>query len=149
MPAVRNRLLEPRELSAHPVDVGLRTEAAVAEALLRRGHTVLFPRGENQRYDMLVDLDGTFLRIQCKTGRLRRGAVEFSTQSVRCNMTTVLTRGYRGEVEYFGVYCPDNGRIYFVPIEEASLAVCLLRVDPPINGQAKRIRWAADYELAA
>ena len=43
-------------LSVHPVDVGLRTEAAVVAELLRRGVRVLQPRGVNQRYDLVLDL---------------------------------------------------------------------------------------------
>jgi hypothetical protein len=73
-----DELLEPRTLSDHPVDVGLRTEAIIAGALVRMGHRVLLPFGTNQRYDMVVELDGRFLRCQCKTGRLRGGAVCFS-----------------------------------------------------------------------
>ena len=149
MVVASNPLIAPRELSSHPVDVGLRTEVAVADALLRRGHTVLFPRGENQRYDLVVDLDGSFLRIQCKTGRLRRGAVEFNTKSVRVNTQATFVRDYRGQVEYFGVFCPQNGRVYVVPIEQACVGTCLLRVDPPANGQLKHVRWAVEYEIPA
>jgi hypothetical protein len=43
------------------------------------------------------------------------------------------------------IYCRETGGIYAVPIEEATGGH--LRVDPPVNGQAKRIRWASDYEL--
>ena len=87
--------------------------------------------------------------MQCKTGRLRRGAIKFSTRSVRVNTRGAYTRGYEGEVEYFAVYCTETHGVYLMPIEEATVAAGSLRVDPPLNNQAKRIRWAADYELAA
>ena len=41
----------PPKPSSHPVDVGLRSEAAIVEALLKRGYSVSVPRGQNQRYD--------------------------------------------------------------------------------------------------
>jgi hypothetical protein len=50
------------------VDVGLRTEAAVVAHLLRRGVKVLQPNGFNHRYDLVLDLDGEFVRAQIKTG---------------------------------------------------------------------------------
>src|SRR6266545_578658 len=99
-PSVSNRLQLP-QLSSHPVDVGLRTEAAILAELVRRGYQVLIPFGTNQRYDLVLDMDGEFVRAQCKTGRLRKGCVLFNTQSVRTNTTGWLTRGYRGEAELF------------------------------------------------
>jgi PD-(D/E)XK endonuclease len=47
------------------------------------------------------------------------------------------------------VYCPDTDRVYALDIEEVASSHCVLRVDPTANGQAKRIRWAADHELPA
>ncbi len=45
------------------------------------GYELLVPFGENTRYD-LVFFDGSrFARVQCKTGRLRDGAVIFRTSS--------------------------------------------------------------------
>jgi hypothetical protein len=72
------RLPKPK-LTNHPVDIGLRTEAAIGSELTRRGYAVLVPWGVNQRYDLVLDLGGEFLRAQCKTGRLSDGAVGFYT----------------------------------------------------------------------
>jgi PD-(D/E)XK nuclease superfamily protein len=58
-------------LSTHPVDVGQRSEAAILAAFVERGFEVLLPWGTNHRYDMVLDLGDRFLRVQCKTGRLR------------------------------------------------------------------------------
>jgi hypothetical protein len=134
-------------LSSHPVDVGLRTEATITAELLRRGFRVLTPCGANQRYDLVIDLDGEFVRVQCKTGRLRQGVVYFSTQSTQSNTRRCLLRGYRGDVELFVVHCPLNGRFYAVPVDEAPAGRMSLRIRPSMNGQARRVRWAADYEL--
>src|SRR5918992_5967455 len=73
-------LLQPPEnLSRHPVDVGERSEAIIFAELVKRGHQVLIPHGTNHRYDIVIDVGGRFLRAQCKTGRLRRGVIEFAT----------------------------------------------------------------------
>ena len=52
-------------------DVGEISEGMVLAALLRARKIVLRPFGDNQRYDLVVDEDGTFVRIQCKTARLK------------------------------------------------------------------------------
>jgi PD-(D/E)XK endonuclease len=114
----RHRLKAP-EPSSHPVDVGLRTEAAILSELIRRGYEVLVPFGTNQRYDLVLDIEGQFVRVQCKTGRLRRGVVIFSTKSTRSNSRSSFTLSYDGDAEDFLVYCPDTGRIYAVPVDDA------------------------------
>ena len=111
------------------------------------GHCVFLPIGQNQRYDLVVEVDGQFLRCQCKTGRLRNGSVRFSARSVRSNRKRIEFRGYEGEVDYFLVYCEDTDDVYAIPIEEVRKTGCHLRVDAPTNNQQRRIRWASEYRL--
>jgi hypothetical protein len=135
--------------SSHPVDVGQRSEAAVLAAFVKHGYRVLTPFGVNQRYDFVLDQDDRFLRVQCKTGRLRDGVILFGSASTRVNTRRTFRRTYAGEIDPFAVYCPDLGRVYVVPFEEAAKTDARLRVDPAVNNQVRRIRWAADYELPA
>lgn len=110
---------------------------------------MLEPRGFNHRYDLVLDLDGDFIRAQCKTGRLRNGVIVFNSESVRCNTKTAHRRGYVGDADVFLVHCPDVQGIYAVPVAEASRSHMTLRVEPTANCQAKGVRWAADYALPA
>ena len=98
MEAADSKRLPAPEPSTHPVDVGLRTEAAIVSELVRRGYQVLIPFGTNQRYDIVLDIGGGFVRAQCKTARLRNGVIRFSTRSVRSNTRGNFFRSYRGEV---------------------------------------------------
>lgn len=117
--------------------------------LVKRGDTVLTPFGVNHRYDLVLDCGGTSTRAQCKTGRLRNGAVRFRTQSVRCNSRRAYIRGYAGEIDVFLVYCAETGGTYAVPVDEARQSEGALRVAPARNGQTRGIRWATEYELPA
>jgi hypothetical protein len=145
----RVRRLPAPEPSRHPVDVGARTEAIILAELVRRGYRVLLPFGTNQRYDLVRELDDTFVRVQCKTGRLRNGCVVFNAQSIRSNTERAIRRDYKGEIELFVVCCAETRRLYAVPIEDATRTQGTLRIDPPGNCQQKRVRWARDYELPA
>jgi hypothetical protein len=69
----------------HPVDVGQRSETAILAEFVKRRFVVWLPWGVNSRCDMLLDTGDRLFRIQCKTGRLRKGSVHFRAQSVRCN----------------------------------------------------------------
>jgi hypothetical protein len=106
------------------------------------------PFGVNHRYDFALDLGDRFLRVQCKTGRLRGGRIVFKAQSSRTNTRRpAQLRSYHGEIDLFAVYCVDTDRVYAIPVDEATRTEASLRVRPASNGQRKRIRWAEDYLL--
>ncbi len=136
-------------LTSHPVDVGHRAEAAILAELVKRGYRVLLPFGVNQRYDLVLDCDGRFLRAQCKTGRLREGVIQCSTQSIQSNTRGTRWRSYTGDIDLFIVYCPQNDSVYVIPADEVPSREMYLRVNPPRNRQDKRVRWAKDYKLPA
>jgi hypothetical protein len=115
---------------------------------MSRGYRVLTPLGFNHRYDLVLDCGGVFIRVQCKTGRLRNGVILFAARSTRCNMKSIRTKSYAGEADLFMVYCRETGGIYAVPVEHVKATGGCLRVAPTANGQTKRIRWASDYALA-
>jgi hypothetical protein len=125
------------------------SRAQIIAALALQGKAVLVPLTEGRRYDLVIEEEGRFFRVQCKTGRLIQGAVRFYPCSVdsRSQPGRCVRKGYVGEVEFFGVYCPDNGKCYLVPVDEAPERGCHLRVDAPRNGQKTRIRWAEDFEI--
>jgi hypothetical protein len=94
-------------------------EQAIVLALMKAGKTVLRPVSNGLRYDLVVDnLDGTFARIQCKTGTLKcdRGVIRFRPRSADARRPNGVP--YHGQIDMFGVYCPQNGQVYFVPIED-------------------------------
>jgi PD-(D/E)XK endonuclease len=134
----------------HPKDIGDRTTLAVMLALRMAGLTVLIPFGENSRYDLVFEDDQRFTRVQCKTGRLRAGAVVFKTTSSYAHHRSpqALRRGYQGQIDCFGVYCPETGGVYVVPIAEVPGTCARLRVDPALNGQQESTHPAEKYEFA-
>ena len=110
---------------------------------------MLIPFGVNHRYDLVLDLGEKFVRVQCKTARIEGSCVKFSCQSVRSNTKNTLSRDYRGDADLFVAYCPQNDRVYAVPVEDAGRTQIMLRLSPPANNQRLGVRWAADYELPA
>jgi len=120
-------------------------------ALRLGGFAISVPFGENTRYDLLIDNGSRVTRVQCKTGRLRKGAVVFRTCSSYAHHPNpkVVRRDYAGQIDEFAVFCPELGTVYLVPLEDVSTRACAqLRVDPPRNSQYRRIRLAAQYEIA-
>lgn len=97
----------------------------------------------------MLDTEQGFVRVQCKTGRLSRGCLTFSTRSVRSNQRGSFTKSYAGEIDLFAVHCEALDRVYAVPVEVAPRGECSLRIEPTANNQERKVRWAADFEVPA
>jgi len=128
------------------------TETKILSRLTELGHYCLIPWGNDRRYDIAVDNGGKLERIQCKTGRYnqKKGIVEFptvSTYHARNSDGSHIRKGYHGEADYFGVYCPELQTIYLVPVSVAARGYGVLRVVPSKNGQVKGVLLAEDYIL--
>lgn len=129
-----------------PKTVGENSEAQVIAAMLRADEVVLIPFGDNQRYDLVLDRQGTFVRVQVKTGRIREGAIRFATASSGSTTGHRTRLTYQGAADIFAVYCPENDKCYVVPVDECGKCEHALRIQPPRNSQRRGIRLAEDYE---
>jgi len=135
----------------HPKAIGDRTTLVAMLALKSAGYAVLLPFGENTRYDLVIDDGERLARVQCKTGRLRGGAVRFATCStyVHHRRPVAPRRDYQGQIDFFAVYCPESEAVYLIPIDDIPTRVQgALRVAPPLNNQSANVRFASDYEIA-
>jgi hypothetical protein len=134
----------------HPKAVGDRSMLAIMAAFQEAGYGLYVPFGENTRTDLVLENGDGLIRVQCKTGRLRSGAVRFSVCSCYGHHRNPgqARRDYQGQVDAFAVYCPETSGVYVVPIEAMPARTQgALRVDPPRNNQRWNIRYAADYEI--
>ena len=131
--------------------IGEVSEAAVLTAFLKHDKVVLLPFGNGQRYDLVLDEGAAgFVRVQVKTGKLdaQGETLSFSVRSIQVHTGGKGTaRAYHGEADLFAVYCPQNGRVYVLPVSEAGTGTVTLRLSPPRNNQTSGVRWAKDYEL--
>jgi len=127
-------------------DKGNICEAMVLAALIREGHHVLVPFGDNLRYDLAVDVNGNLIRIQCKTARPVEGGIQFKT----CSSQVHRGKGclnYNNQAEYFGIYSPTTSECHLVPVKLCGGYQCTLRITTPKNRQKKFVRYAAQYKL--
>jgi len=133
----------------HAKDIGDGSLLAIMAAFRAEGLAMYLAFGENTRSSLIIEAGDRLARVQCKTGRLRGGVVFRACSSYGHHRNPLTARrDYQGQVDAFAVYCPETAGVYLVPIADLSVHVeAKLRVDPPRNGQRKRIRLAADYEI--
>ncbi|UBF23231.1 PD-(D/E)XK nuclease [Haloarcula tailed virus 2] len=99
---------------------GLISEHAVKLFAVKNGYTVLEPTGV-ERYDIVLEKDAEFTRVQIKTGRVKSSNVAdyiaFTSQS-RTPYATEAGQGYsREDADLFAVYTPELDSIHWVPVE--------------------------------
>ena len=130
--------------------IGDISEAAIITRFLQLGYVVLTPHGGNQRYDLVIeDTDGQFWRIQCKTARIEDNGtvVAFDTANHNYALKNKQWRHYRGQCDYFAVYCEEFDKVYLVPVDQVGTTSAALRLTTRKNNQEKNTLWAKDYEL--
>ena len=133
-----------------PSQKGAAAEAAIAAATIQLGYTVLRPLCEGGRYDLMIDLDPDLLRVQCKWAHSLNGVLVANLSTNRLTPNGYVSTTYTSsQVDAIGVYSADLERCFLIPIAEVAEGRAIhLRFSPPRNNQARRIRWANDYEFA-
>lgn len=129
-----------------PKEKGNLTELQCLTAFYERGYKVSIPYGENCRYDFILDVNNTLLRIQVKTSKfVSEECFSFATDSTRVNSQGSIRKRYtKEEIDYFATFY--LGKCYLVPVEECNNTK-KLRFCYPSTGQKKYISLAEDYEL--
>jgi hypothetical protein len=91
--------------------------------------------------------------VQCKTGWLSKDGetITFNTASnhyhYKGGRTTNARRNYRGQIEYFAVYSPDNDKVYLIPVDHVGTTQANLRLVETRAKNQHGIRMTGDYEL--
>jgi hypothetical protein len=135
----------------HPKAVGDRSTLAIMLALQAVGYDIYTPFGENTRCDLIVDDGSSIKRVQCKTGRIRDGSINFKVCSSYAHHPNPKSRfrSYKGEVDAFAVFCWQTAGVYLVPMHDLKPnREAALRVTPPLNNQRSGVRFASTYLVA-
>lgn len=124
------------------------TELKIMLAFIEKGYSVSIPYGDCDRYDFVVDINGRFYRIQCKTSRTEDdgASIRFCCRSTYRREGHIAHHNYsENEIDFFATFW-DN-KVYLVSVNECH-SDKKLRILPPKNGTNNtRINWAKNYEL--
>jgi hypothetical protein len=129
---------------------GMIAESSVIAECAQLGVMVSLPIAD-ARYDLILDVGGRLLRVQCKWAATRGETIVIRCRTCRRGRDGLIHGQYRaGEIDAIAAYCPDTGRCYLLPPELSIARTGVqLRLRPTKNNQAAGIRWAKDYEFAA
>ena len=130
---------------------GAVAELAIAKAAAELGLPVYGPLTEHGRYDLIIEVGGRPLRVQCKWGRLDDAGdvIIVSLSGSRLTPNGYVRSSYSvEEIDYVAVYCGATNRSYLLPIERvAGRRHIQLRLTPTRNGQRAFVNLASDFEF--
>lgn len=131
---------------------GTLTELHCIIDLTNLGIRCLIPFDESSKYDVVADIDGNFIRIQCKTASwvtdtaIPETAFMIYTCCQTTNTKSTTRHKYsKNDIDYF--YTWFNGQGYLVPIEEATGVTFRWRYEYPTSGQKTNIHIAKEYKI--
>lgn len=128
---------------------GEASEALITGKLLKRNVNVLEPYGENQRYDIVIDVCGELFKLQCKTGRLneQESGVKFSAQSSSIRSDGYVKEPYGEGIDYFAIYVWEMDETFIVHQSEVANSTGTLRLTKTENNQVKGVTFAAEHHI--
>jgi hypothetical protein len=126
-------------------------ELAIASAAAQLHIGVFKPLTDGERYDLIFDLRPRLVRVQCKWATRHGDVVIIRCYSARRTADGLITRRYSAEeIDAIAAYCLELEACYFIPFAlMAGQRNLQLRLEPTLNNQRRRIRWASDCEFAA
>jgi hypothetical protein len=134
-----------------PDQKGTVAELAIAFAASKLGVGVYRPLNDGERYDMILEIRGRLLRVQCKSAARYADGVVIRCFSSRRARSGLVRRLYTcAEVDAIAAYCLELDRCFLLPMSvlEGHPEV-RLRLRPARNNQRLGIRWGDEFDFAA
>ena len=123
---------------------GIIGELTFTAHLLELGYSVLNPINPNSSYDIVLEKDGVFTRVQVKYCTPKNGRIRVE---LRRPKKEIKEYKYRG-VDAMGVFDSTNKKFYLIPITEIKKKDEIwLRIAKPKNYQIKNINNAVEFEI--
>lgn len=133
-----------------PSQKGAIAETAITAAATELGVPVLRPVNDGGRYDLVFDVEGRLLRIQCKWASLKTDVIVVRARTCRYGPSgkCVRTVYSPAEIDAIAAYCPQLRRCFLVPAGHlAGRGHLHLRLSPARNNQVELVNFASDYDL--
>lgn len=130
------------------------TEAAFIKKFMELGVRVSDTCTDNYRYDLVIDIDGTLYRVNCKTafdcGANDSIKIFLQNKSYRAGGETRVKEYESDEIDYVAARYPNDESYYLINIDDVgSQSFNISRKDPEImrGCNKSRANLARDYKI--
>lgn len=122
---------------------GLITELSCQYDFTKFGIVLFAPITSDSRSDFIAEINGSFIKIQCKSSTESSDGNSFTFSTCSKNWNTKVVKNYEGEADYF--YTTHNNQGYLIPVIEAKGRQKTLRLFSKDDNPA--INWAENYKI--
>ncbi len=129
--------------------IGNSTELNCIACLYDCGCEILLPYGDSQKYDIVIQYNNKFYKIQCKSANAKYkedGSIDyitFKTSWEHGRKSRKQVQYSKNDIDFFATYF--DKQCYLIPVEETSSAGKTLRFATPKNGMTKGVSFAKNY----
>lgn len=134
-------------MSSYTKTIGDIGTSVVVSEFLKHGISVLLPYDDNSPYDIVINVDNNFYKIQVKTTEkiLFGEVMKFSTNISNPNKKT--TRVYtKEEVDFFALYCVENDWVGLMKYTNEQKEISI-RITDVKNNQQSKSKFASEYKI--
>ena len=127
-----------QSIAASRVATGAASEMFCAADLFVKGYLVSKPLRDGSRYDLIVDRDGVFYRIQVKTlsksGQAPIGYIKYTEDTYGKGLQQRTIPKYQGhEFDILAVVDRETKEVYYIPVSEIDFS----KPNVPVNAEAR------------
>ncbi|HWA51576.1 MAG TPA: group I intron-associated PD-(D/E)XK endonuclease [Patescibacteria group bacterium] len=123
---------------------GILGELAFTYHLIEKGFTVLNPINHNSSYDLVIEKNGKFIRIQVKYRVPVKGVLRVELYRPKKPNFQYFNR----EVDAMGLYNPLSNKFYLIPLHIIKTTrEFWIRVDKPKGKKTKSMHFAEEFEI--
>ena len=123
-------------------------ESVIISEFIKNNISVSIPFGDNDKYDLIVELNNQFKSVQIKNGRFENGKIIADIRH-RIGKDRINYSTYSDKVDFIAIYCDYNDSCYLIDLKTfGNKTHACLRIDSPKNNSCiSTIIWAKDFEF--
>ena len=127
---------------------GNKAESVILSEFVKNNIPISLPFGDNEKYDLVAEINDKFYSVQVKYGRLKNGLISVDLRH-RIGVKRIKYATYNGKVNFIAVWCEKNNTSYLLPLKSfGKKTMASLRLTPPKqNSCISKICWAKDYDF--
>lgn len=125
------------------------TEQIVIVELMKKGIICSKPLGDNQVYDLVIELNSKLYKVQIRTCYKINNSLKISFKNNRLNFKKSYSISISKKVDFFMGYSYETKKIYIIDqkILKKNTNSVHLKLNKTKNNQEKNIKKACYYEL--
>lgn len=127
---------------------GNKAESVILSEFVKNEIPVSLPFGDNEKYDLIIELKSKFYSVQVKHGNLKNGVILVDLRH-RIGVKRIKYETYYNKVDLIAVWCEQNNMSYLLPMDLfGNKILAILRITPPKkNSCISKVFWAENFEF--